>query len=218
MLFVKQRGREGGRGCRETPLAPEISICAGAHPSSSPSPVPTSPTVTCGLHPCPLLPAAESSLTGPESLAPPPARVPGRRLQPQRPQTNHLMTRKLAEPVVCTQSPETPQQRPCFFSNGEGRSWLSLPVSPPRDPGRMDWTPHAARRVGACPGARRGRGCHQGVDGTAGAAPRPRPHPYQAVGDGLLPLIQVHVVVVVARAGVHGHAGGDGEQEAPVVP
>ena len=115
MLFTKQRGRKGGWGCRETPLAPKISICAGAHPSSSPSPVPTSPTITCGLQPCPLLPAAESSLMGPESLAPPPTRVPGRRLQPQRPQTNHLMTRKLAEPVVRTQSAETPQQRPCFF-------------------------------------------------------------------------------------------------------
>lgn len=115
MLFTKQQGREGGWGCRETPLAPKISICAGAHPSSSPSPVPTSPTVTCGLQHCPLLPAAESSLTGPESLAPPLARVPGRRRQPQRPQTNHLMTRKRAEPVVRTQSAETPQQRPCFF-------------------------------------------------------------------------------------------------------
>lgn len=46
----------------------------------------------------------------------------------------------------------------------------------------------------------------------------PNPGPYQAVGDGLPPLIQVHVVVVVARAGVHGHAGGDGEQEASVIP
>lgn len=42
--------------------------------------------------------------------------------------------------------------------------------------------------------------------------------PHQSIGDGLLPVIQVHVVVVVARAGVHSHAGGDGEQEASVVP
>lgn len=119
MLFVKQQGREGGWCCQETPLAPKLSICAGAHPSSSPSPVPTSPTVTCGLHPCPLLPVAESSLTGPGSPALPPARVPGQCLQSQRPRTDHLMTRSLVEPVIRTQSPKMPQQRPRFF---RGRS------------------------------------------------------------------------------------------------
>ena len=46
----------------------------------------------------------------------------------------------------------------------------------------------------------------------------PCPGPYQPVGDGLLPVIQVHVVVIVARAGVHGHGGADGKQEALAVP
>lgn len=70
-------------------------------------------------HPCPLLPVAESSLTGPGSPALPPARVPGQCLQSQRPRTDHLMTRSLVEPVIRTQSPKMPQQRPRFF---RGRS------------------------------------------------------------------------------------------------
>lgn len=57
--FVKQREEEETGAAGKAPLVPGVSICAGAHPSSSPSPVP----VTCGLHSCPLLLA--SSLTGP---------------------------------------------------------------------------------------------------------------------------------------------------------
>lgn len=48
--------------------------------------------------------------------------------------------------------------------------------------------------------------------------PLPSLSPYQSVWDGLLPVIQVHVVVVVTRGRVHGHVGGDGEQEARVIP
>ena len=99
-----------------------------------------SPTVTCGLHPCPLLPVAESSLTGPGSPALPPARVPGQRLQSQRPRTDHLMTRSLGEPVICTQSPETPQQRPRFFPREKfGRGCHSRGHHPEI---RAGWTGH----------------------------------------------------------------------------
>ena len=173
MLFVKQRGRGGDWGCQETPLAPGVSICAGAHPSSSPSPV---PTVTCGLHSCPLLPVAESSLTGPGSLALPPARVPGRRLQPQRPQTSHLMTWKLAEPFIHTQSPETPQKRPRFPREKVGPGCRSRHQHPEIQAG---WTGHHTLpdELGACPRARRGRGWHRGVDGTAGPRRAPPPPP-----------------------------------------
>lgn len=57
-----------------------------------------------------------------------------------------------------------------------------------------------------------------GMGTTKVGRPQPFCGPHQSIGDGLLPVIQVHVVVVVARAGVHSHAGGDGEQEASVIP
>lgn len=57
-----------------------------------------------------------------------------------------------------------------------------------------------------------------GVDITKAGRPQPFCSPHQSIWDGLLPVIQVHVVVVVARAGVHSHVGRDGEQEAFVIP
>lgn len=57
-----------------------------------------------------------------------------------------------------------------------------------------------------------------GMGTTKLGRPQPFSSPHQSIWDGLLPVIQVHVVVVVACTGVHGHAGGDGEQEAFVVP
>lgn len=47
---------------------------------------------------------------------------------------------------------------------------------------------------------------------------RPPPTTYQSVGHGLLPVIQVHEVVVVAGGRVRGHSGSNGEQEALAVP
>ena len=41
--------------------------------------------------------------------------------------------------------------------------------------------------------------------------------PHQSVGHGLLSMVQIHVMLVVADAGVHTHAGEYGEEEAPGV-
>ena len=117
------------------------------------------------------------------------------------------------EPVIHTQSPEMPQQRPRFFRGRSSVVAVTPGVTTPIS-GQDGLDTTCCLMRGRVP---------QGTSGP-GLSPRgprpatPNPGPYQAVGDGLPPWIQVHVVVVVARAGVHGHAGGDGEQEAPAVP